>query len=157
MKPIIETQNNKFQIRIPISSSIEDLKDWKSLVDKALLIFLNRKINLITIQPQKYSIGYEIINHDKSFYKKKAYLINRDILLTKDVLQLISESEDFERGLLLIVLTGNPLAVIENINQLDQSDEELIVLDDDGKSFNWYNPANIPEAEKNFDNLLSTL
>lgn len=157
MKPIIETQNNKLQIRIPISSSIEDLKDWKSLLDKALLIFLNRKANLITIQPQKYSIGYEIINHDKSFYKKKEYLINRGILLTKDVLQLISESEDFERGLLLIVLTGNPIAVIENINQLDQSDEELIVLDDDGKSFNWYNQGNIPEAEKNFDNLLSTL
>ncbi len=153
MKPLINIQSDKIEISIPISAPIEDVKKWKELIDNLLSIFLNRKVDIITIEPQKYSIGYEIANGEKYSSGKNKYLINRDIILTIDLLKLVTESEDFERGLLLIVLSGNPTSIIEHLSKLDESSEELIVLDDDGKSFNWYNPSSESEI-KSLRNLL---
>lgn len=147
MKPLINIQSDKIEISIPISSPIENVKKWKVLIDNLLFVFLNRKVDIITIEPQKHSIGYEIANGERYSSGKNKYLINRGIILTTDLLKLITESEDFERGLLLIILSGNPMSIIEHLFKLDESSEELIILDDDGKSFNWYNPSSESEIK----------
>lgn len=140
MKPTVNIQSKKIEISIPISSPMEDLKNWKMLTKSSLYIFLNRKVDIITIDPQKYSVGQEIGNCEKYSFGSSKYLINKGIVLSRDLVELLTDSEDFERGLLLIILSGSPKLVIEHLTQLDGLGAELIVLEDDGKSFHWYNP-----------------
>jgi hypothetical protein len=141
MKPTVNIQSKKIELSIPISSPNEDLKNWKMLTKSTLFICLNRKVDIITIEPQKYSTGQEIGNCEKYFLGKSKYLINKEIVLSHDLIELLTDSEDFERGLLLIIQSGSPTLVIEHLTELDKSGAELIVLGDDGKSLIWYNPS----------------
>jgi len=141
MKPTFNIQSKKIEVSIPISTPIKDLKNWKMLTKSSLFICLNRKVDIITIEPQKYSIGHEIGNCEKYSFGKSKYLINRGIVLSHELVELITDSEDFERGLLLIILSGSPTLVIEHLTQIDKSSVELIILDDDGRSLIWYNPS----------------
>ena len=141
MKPTVNIHSKKIEVSIPITSPIKDLKNWKMLTKSFLFICLHRKVDTITIEPQKYSVGQEIGGCQKYSFGRSKYLINKGIVLSRDLVELLTDSEDFERGLLLIILSGNSRLVIENLTQLDRLGTELIVLDDDGKSFHWYNPS----------------
>jgi hypothetical protein len=145
MKRTVNIRSNKIEIIIPNSSSLQDLKTWRVLIRNLLFIFLNKKVGIITIAPQKYSVDQEIGNGEKYSFGGSKYLINNDIVLDKHIVDLLADSEDFERGLLLIVLSGSPASIIEHLSQLDQSKAELIALNADGNSFNWYNPSSEQE------------
>jgi hypothetical protein len=49
MKRTVNIRSNKIEIIIPNSSSLQDLKTWGVLIKNLLLIFLNKKVGIITI------------------------------------------------------------------------------------------------------------
>jgi len=88
---------------------------------------LNKIFNIITVQPQIYSLGYEL----KSFFKKlingKEFLFNNCIKNDGDVLLSIIQSEEFKRGLLFIVLGS-------------EKNLEIIAIDINKALSNWDSP-----------------
>jgi hypothetical protein len=149
MKTTNESQLNKIHISIERFSSVEDLKEWRRVILRNLLLLKGRKTSLITLSPQSYSIGYELDNCQKLIRAKKEYLINWDITLTEDVINFIANSEEFERQLLFIVLSENMKEIFEimdmssNISSYDFSKlfVEIIVLENDGETLIWNNPS----------------
>jgi hypothetical protein len=141
MKIQIENINNKLQISIPIKSSIENLIAWESLISKILLLLSEQKISLITIDPQLYSIGNELGNSQKVKRNNKYYLINWDIVLSENILHLITESEEFKRGLLFIIISEKVKDIFNAIDAIDFNnlDIELILLEGDATILSFYN------------------
>ena len=90
-------------------------------------LFLNKAIKLITIQPQKYSLGYEFSSHQQLRFKDIPILITDVSKCTIDVIYSIIYSEDYWRGLLLVLeyrdqdLSREYLAFINVLDFLDGS------------------------------------
>jgi len=149
MKTSKNIQYNKFQISIDRKHSIEDLKDWNVKVMKVLLLAKEKKASLITITPQSYSIGKEFGNYQKIKRNKSEYLLNWNLSFSENSLRLIIESEEFNRGLLFIVLSENIADVFETIDainpvgtiDLSQLTVEIIVFEDDGETLTWNYPS----------------
>lgn len=154
MKTIKKNIDNKFQISLERNSSMEDLNEWNNLVMNNLFLLKGLKVCLITIDPQPYSIGYELDNFQVIKRLKKDYLINWDIVLSEDFLQSIATSEELERGLILIVLSENIkdiFNIVDSVNSdgsinFDKLDTEIIVLEDDGETFIWNYPRKEVQA-----------
>jgi len=151
MKTTKNNQGNKLQISLDIENSMEDLKEWDVLIMNILLLAKGQKTSLITISPQSYSIGEELGNYQKLKRGKRDYLINWDITFSEDVLHLITESEEFKRGLLFLVSSENIKNIFEIIDAVDsvgsidfsKLEVEIILLEDDGKTLT----LNYPKKE----------
>lgn len=87
---------NKIEFNIPSS-----LEKRTSFIIGHLCPMINKTVSLITISPQEYSISMEFPNYITMKYDS-VYGINSNILLTENNLFTIAESEDFNRGLLII-------------------------------------------------------
>jgi hypothetical protein len=101
----IQHDDNKVQILLSPKSSMEDLKEWDILIKSILSIIKGQKLVLITLNPQSYSLGQDLGNNQKFQRGKKNYLINWNVSLSEDILYLISESEEFKRGLLYLIIS----------------------------------------------------
>jgi len=161
MKTIKKNIGNRFQLSLEKPSSIEDLKEWDILILKNLLFLKGQKASLITLDPQEYSIGNGLNNCQKIKRLKKEFLINWDITLSEDFIQLISKEEEFERGLIFIVLSEkivdifNIIDTINPVGSIDfkNLDTEIIVLEDDGETFVWNNPSRVILTELKRSNI----
>ncbi|OQP38896.1 hypothetical protein A4H97_19525 [Niastella yeongjuensis] len=99
-------------------NSLEELATIEKLYFNILCkIFLNRPVIVLTIAPQEnYSIGYDFSSVSEFKLGKTKYLINQIDFCPSSILQDISESEEFARGLLLLFTDGNILS--ENIDEI---------------------------------------
>jgi hypothetical protein len=149
MKTTKDNQGNKFQISLDSKYSMEDLKEWDTLIMNVLLLAKGQRICLITLDPQSNSIGYELGNYQKIKRGRRDHLINWYITLSEDFIHFITESEDFKRGLLFLVLSESIkdifkiIDTIDSVGSIDFSklEVEIIVLEDDGKTLAWNNPT----------------
>jgi hypothetical protein len=65
---------------------------------------LNKEIAIITLQPQHYSIGYELEGEKElKKIKGKSFLFNKNLSCNSRILLEILQSEEFRRGLLFVV------------------------------------------------------
>lgn len=135
------------------SYEIPDLKGWDNLIFQTLLLaYYNKPVCLITLSPQKYSLGFAINNPIQMKVGKDTLLINFLESCSENILKEISESEEFKRGLLRLVTIDSgklPNIVkdvsfkfldIDNIDKL-KFDFELVTCEGDGKILCWFNPS----------------
>jgi hypothetical protein len=113
--------------------------------------FLHRSACLITVSPQRWSLGRELNADPEIVIDHKPYLLTFTDSCSAELLADIAESEDFERGLLwLIALDKNHRAeIIELIRTVVVSDsllsapqisQELMRSEGDGSAIHWLNP-----------------
>lgn len=148
MKTTKYNQGNKFQISLDSEYLMEDVKEWDILIMNILLLAKGQKINLLTLYPKWSSLGDELGNYQKIKRGKRDYLINWDITLSEDVVHLITESEEFKRGFLFLILSENIKDIFEIIDAIDpvspidfsKLEIEIILLEDDGKVLTWNYP-----------------
>lgn len=122
--------------------SIEDSTKWGLLIYNILALFQNKEVSLVTISPQKYSIGLELDNHQRLKRNNREYLMNWNVILTDEILRLIAESEEFERGLLFLILSDSLKSVFDTIDAIDSVGSiyfdnlkvQTVILEDDGKT-----------------------
>lgn len=130
-----------FDVGIPIHPDDDQAALWRFLLPQLLFVFEGQQAELVTIDPWEHSVGYELPNHELYTHQGRKFLINRNVVLTKAVLDLILEAEDIKMALIWLVLKGDPVAVIKNYPNWDNVKEEVIVVECDGKCFYWYNPS----------------
>lgn len=111
------------------------------------------KVSLVTITPQSYSLGYEILPNKLRKIRNASFLINSIPDFNFDLANKIVLSEEFERSLLIIVKKEDSLSdaelckVIKIIkNESIVIKEEIIFCEDDGDSLCIYN-SNITLSE----------
>lgn len=144
MNVTIRSSSNYVTCSIPLRSSLPELNKWMDFVQEVLRYASDGKVvYLFTLSPQKYSLGYELGSFEESRVGKEKVLINHFEKLTDPLLLEIINSEEFNRGLLKVILsdgqrTFNDLDFVQG-NYANVKDE-LITLEDDGSSFYWYNP-----------------
>lgn len=144
MTVTIISNDNYVMCSIPLKSTLPQLNNWIDFVKQVLRYAVDKKqIYLFTLSPQKYSLGYEFGSFEQSSLGHEKILINHFQHPTDDLLSDVANSEEFNRGLLKIVLSDkkkvfNNLAFIQG--DYTNVKEELITLEDDGLSFYWYNP-----------------
>jgi hypothetical protein len=132
---------------------IVDLKEWDNLLFQTLLfVYYKKPVHLITLSPQKYSLGFEFSNQIQIKVGKDILLANFIESCTEELLKEIVESEEFKRGLLRLV-TIDPdrlqhIAKDLTFKYLDAEifakgnfDYELIICEGDGKMLCWFNPS----------------
>jgi hypothetical protein len=159
MKMTKNTQDNKFQSSVGRMLSIEDLEAWNTTIIKILLLAKGKRVCLVTISPQSYSIGIDLSKYQAIKRNKFEYLLSWDIVFLGDFLHKIAESEEFKRGLLFIVLSESVMSVFETIDAINSSGTidlkqllvEIIFMEDDGETLTW----NCPSEETKF--LLSSI
>jgi hypothetical protein len=147
MKIKFKKTNNCIQLIIPIGSTLEELREWNQILHKILIYaFCDQPVHLLTLSPQKYSLGYELEKPEKIKINKKEYLINYCHNFSMNLIQQIIESEEFERGLIKIMsITPDKIYTALNLiqvnyDELEKFKYELIELEGDGKIFCWVNP-----------------
>jgi hypothetical protein len=131
---------------------IEELKEWGNLLFQTLLFaFYKKPVHLITLSPQKYSLGFEISNQIQIKAGKDTLLVNFIESCSENLLNEIAESEEFKRGLLrFVTIEPDRLQYIArdvSFKFLDADtiakvnfDFELITCEGDGKILYWFNP-----------------
>lgn len=111
-------------------------------------VFFQKPALLVTIAPdKKYSIGYEIGSFQEVKIGRSKFLINDVKSCSSLMLMEISRSEEFDRGLLLLVTKeGNllenldeNLSYIHNDFGLENLSYEIAVCENDGKTLCLYN------------------
>jgi hypothetical protein len=113
-------------------------------------LFLHKPIVLITIQPQEYSLGFEFLPNEPLQLADTNILVSHITKCTVEIIDSIIESEDYSRGLLLILeyrdqnLTHNYLSFIRVLDFLGDREpqslkEMLLFTSEDGKTINIYN------------------
>jgi hypothetical protein len=142
MNITVTTDSNYIMGSIPMQSNPNELSKWRDFLDEFLKYSLQgKKVYLVTVSPQRYSLGYELGTFQEYKIGKEKVLINFFDNATDNLISLIVGSEEFTRGLLKLVLSNdekslNDLAIDDYSNLKD----ELITIEDDGTSFYWYNP-----------------
>ena len=93
--------------------------------------FLHKNICMITIQPQKHSLGYELEDYYDITIEKTRFLINQIFDCNEDLLIEVSRSEEFRRGLLVVCINESKLQINEFVKQLHkyQSDIERLSIE----------------------------
>jgi hypothetical protein len=113
-------------------------------------VFLNKPALIITIAPdKKYSIGYEIGSFQELKIDKSTFLINDFKSCSHSILTEISRSEEFGRGLLLLLTRDNnllenleeSLRCIHNKISIENLSYETVVCENDGRTLSLYNTA----------------
>ena len=98
---------------ISVITSIEIVEELKVIDDFFLKIlielFINQDIRIVTREPQSYSLGYEFSPHTEITIAKLDLLINDIVNCDRKMLEEISQSEEFERGLLMIIKGGTDI------------------------------------------------
>jgi hypothetical protein len=147
MRAKFKIMHNYIQLTIPIGSTLEELIEWNQILYKILIYaFYDKPVFILTLSPQKYSLGYELYLPEKIKIEKKEFLINYCHNLSTSLIQQIIESEEFERGLMKILIISNDQledvikSIPSNYDDLDKFKYELIELENDGQMLCWINP-----------------
>ena len=140
---------NYLEIKMELNSG-ENVKLLKQSYLKILsMCFLNKAIEVVTIQPQKNSLGHEFSSSTRSEIENTEILIS-DIFADGPSLTLLSESEEFARGLLIILFNEDDLySSVKNVlmfqkQQLDcitPNDGVLVFCNNDGNIFYIFNDS----------------
>lgn len=128
-------------------SNLEELELRKNFYKTILLEFLNdSSINLITIEPQDYSLAYYIDNYQQRNIKGHHFGINNISHCNFELIEAIVSSEEFRRTLLIIVKMQTHLSDDNLISVLDlikgKSIPDLngvVYCEDDGDSLCLFN------------------
>lgn len=139
--------SNNLVIVTVICSNLEELELRKNFYKTILLQFLNdSSINSITIEPQDYSLAYDIDNYQQRNVKGHHFGINNITHCNLELIEAIVSSEEFRRTLLLIVKTqshlsdANLMSILDLIKGKDISDlKGVVYCEDDGDSLYLYN------------------
>jgi len=111
-------------------------------------IFLDKPALIITVAPgKKYSLGYDIAPFSELRMGKAKFLVNKINSCSSSVLTEISQSEEFNRGLLILItgekiLSENPEEFIKYVHNdigLENLAYEIVHCENDGKSLCLYN------------------
>ncbi|GAA0563623.1 hypothetical protein [Chitinophaga japonensis] len=114
--------------------------------------FLHKKTTLLTIQPQKYSLGYELAQYKEFKVNKKNILINEVSDCGDELLKDIAQSEEFKRTLLIMIYNVSEVGttLISDIMSLVSSPSYsssslhstmFAYCEDDGDSLYLYNSS----------------
>jgi len=144
MKVTISTHDNFIAACIPLQSTLDDLNKWKQFMREVFRFSVEgKKFYLFTLSPQKYSMGYELKPFEELNTGNESVLVNYIDIGTDELITQIVDSEEFERGLLKIVITDNQRS-FENLSfvsgNYNNITDELIACEDDGTSIYWHNP-----------------
>ena len=136
--------------------TVEELSTVQKLFLAVLSkLFLNKAALLITIAPdKKYSFGYEIVPFQEIKIGRDKFLVNDISSCSSSMLTELSQSEEFERGLLfLMTKEGDLLENLEmNLNYINNNlgkenlSYEIAVCESDGKTLCLYN-TNLSEDD----------
>lgn len=128
---------------IPMQSSLDHLNKWTEILQEILKYSRDGlSVYLLTLSPQKYSLGYELGSFKESRFKEDKVLINYFEQFNDALISQVAGSEEFSRGLLKIILcreqkSFDDLSFIAG--DYENLTDELITCEDDGYSFYWYN------------------
>jgi hypothetical protein len=110
--------------------------------------FLDQNIKVVTKGPQKYSLGYELGSHSKIDVGKTEVLINDVTKCGLNLLEDINQSEEFKRGLLILIkgysnsIEDTMLAVLKIQKGIHAELKDTVVFcEDDGAGLLLYNSA----------------
>jgi len=98
------------------------MKKLKVLAGEILKSSTNEKFCLLTITPQLYSLGEEIENRQRIIRGGKQFLINWSMSFSNELCDLIIHSEEFTRGLIVIVFSTEINDVFEAMDVLCNDD-----------------------------------
>lgn len=154
MKIVInQVTSNFIEVKLEEYSSNLDLPKWSNILYQVLHDALgDRSLYLMTLSPQLYSLGFELDNPVKMKVGNNTIIYNLIQKCTNELLHKIIESEEFERGLLRIVILESQKVedVLANVFfQFVTNDDirksrvnfELITCEGDGKILCWFNPT----------------
>lgn len=135
--------------------SSQDKELWNVLLEKAVRFATGYKeIALITIEPKDWSIGNFFPYAKPISVGQNQFLVNESLEISKNSIKELVESEDFQRGLLWLILTNvntqndiyslcnQILRIYQSTNNCSLESLETISLLDDGRSFHWLNAKN---------------
>lgn len=140
----------EFGVPIPLES-MDAYWAWHKIVTKFLFYaFLNRPACLITVAPQKWSLGRELTTEPEIIIDSEPYLLAFRDSCSVDLLTDVAESEDFQRGLLWLVSVNkeNKAEIVDVIRAIVDSNfllniprisEELLICGSDGNAIYWFN------------------
>jgi hypothetical protein len=150
---VVNRLNNVGLCLKPLSKleSIEEIVSWQKVIKKVVVWgYLNRTIRIITKEPQKWSLGQEFLDSKIIIVEKIPYLISSTFFCNLPLLEKISESEDFLRGLLWLIddNINDIKEEISNLNDTIKLDNcantqvlsEILICLEDGESLYWINP-----------------
>ncbi len=140
----------EFGLPIPLES-MDAYWAWQKIVTKFLFYaFLNRPACLITVAPQKWSLGRELTTEAEIIIDSEPYLLAFRDSCSADLLTDVAQSEDFQRGLLWLVSLSkeNKAEIVDLIRAIVDSNfllniprisEELLMCGSDGNAMYWFN------------------
>jgi hypothetical protein len=144
---IKEAHAGQIEISVPQVITVDDLGQWRRLVSQLLMLaFSDKRIGLVTIEPQSYSLGFEIDDPSTMFVDDKMVLVNVLPDSRSEVLHQIAQSEEFNRGLLRIF--GTEAASSSSLSEVHirgalrggkngETPKPLLYCDDDGLILYW--------------------
>jgi len=150
MKINIDNNTNNKLIWVTVScSNLREIELKEQFYKTILSQLLNGySIDLITIEPQDYSLAYEIIPYHPRDVGGNCFLVNRFARCDLQLIEKIVSSEEFRRTLLFIVkeqsfLSDKSLLDILGLikGRFSTEMKEVIYCDDDGDSLCLYNTA----------------
>jgi hypothetical protein len=108
--------------------------------------FLHHNIKVVTREPQKYSLGYELGACSKINIGKTIVLINDVINCDINLLEEVSQSEEFKRSLLLLI-EGDSNSIENTISEVLKIQKDIqpifkntiVLCEDDGTTLLLYN------------------
>lgn len=135
-------------LEIPIQSDIDSINLWKKRIvtDILLLAYLNKPATLITVDPDKNSVGKEYEN-EEFFYSKKKFLLNCISTCKHTDLIKLGESYDLELGLLVVTsMTFQDTHSYDFLSLFPKHEEDYLLIKEqvfycsnDGYEIYWLN------------------
>ena len=129
--------------------SLDELANIENIYFEVLSkLFLHKPVLIITIASEKkYSLGYEMPSFRELKFDKIKYLVNEINSCSSSMLSEISRSEEFSRGLLVLmthkeILSKNLEEIIKHVHNkigLENLPYESVQCENDGKSLYMYN------------------
>lgn len=144
MKIIYEQEGNCISVETSIER-VPELRVVSQIFQRVLTsCFLHRDVTIVTISPQKHSLGLELPSPQKKVLGRTKLLINEISDCSEDLLRNINESEEFERSL-LIMITGRYNTVEKTIEavvgkkDLNDTRDTIVMREADGNWLLLYN------------------
>jgi hypothetical protein len=150
MKINVENNTNNKLIWVTVScSNLEEIELREQFYKTILSQLLDSySIDLITVEPQDYSLAYEIIPYHSRDVGGNFFLVNIIAKCDFQLIERIVSSEEFRRTLLFIVKGQSSISDKNLLDILDLTKgrfsteiKEVIYCDDDGDSLCLYNTA----------------
>lgn len=129
--------------------------EWHQIVVTVLrYAFLSRSATLITTSPMPWSVGHALPEPKSLRTNQGEYLVNRVEQCNSDLLAVVADSEDFQRGLLCLSvlrtvreehLATASLQMTTTVIDDPGADFEILILLDDSRRIRWLHPSKDPK------------